>query len=186
MRVTGGQWRGRRLDAVRGTGARPSTDRVREALFGQLGPLLPGAEVADLCCGSGALGIEALSRGASHAHFVDLSRAALATTAGNLAALGAASERYAVHRADAARWLVRWAANPGPPLLVLADPPYGGPAAAQLAAAVQALDPARILAVAFEHGEREDPLAAAGAAWRSRRRAYGGSALTLLHPRDGD
>ena len=87
MRVIGGSWRGRRLDAPEGKAVRPTSDRAREAVFNILehgkhtqggGSPIPGARVLDAFAGSGALGIEALSRGAAHATFLDDSPAALA------------------------------------------------------------------------------------------------------------
>ncbi len=95
MRVVGGEARGRRFDAPPGTLTRPTSDRVREAVFGILGSLpaevgggVEEATVADLFAGSGALGIEALSRGAARVAFVDTDRQAAATIEANLAALG--------------------------------------------------------------------------------------------------
>jgi len=81
VRIIAGRWGGRRLPAVRETGVRPTTDRVREALMSALGArgLIEGANVLDLFCGSGALGLEALSRGATGARFVDKQRSLLRT-----------------------------------------------------------------------------------------------------------
>ncbi|MGH2873993.1 MAG: RsmD family RNA methyltransferase, partial [Solirubrobacteraceae bacterium] len=87
MRVVAGTHRGHPLKAPRGGRTRPTSDRVREALFSILGDAVPDAEVLDLFAGSGALGIEALSRGAARATFVERSPAALAAIAANLAAL---------------------------------------------------------------------------------------------------
>lgn len=87
MRVVAGRFGGRTLDAPRGTATRPTTDRVREALFSVLGDL-DGARVLDLYAGSGALGLEALSRGAAHATLVETSRSALAVIRRNVAKLG--------------------------------------------------------------------------------------------------
>lgn len=119
MRVVAGELRGRRLEAPRDSGTRPTADRVREALFSILGDV-SGTRVLDLYAGSGALGIEALSRGAAQAVFVDSSRAAVNAIRSNLADLGIEA---AVHRRDALDWI----ANPpsGAPFdLVFADPPY--------------------------------------------------------------
>src|SRR3982074_3390954 len=97
MRVITGQFRGRSLTAPRGRDTRPTSDRVREALFSIVEPVA-GARVLDLFAGSGALGIEALSRGAAKAVFVDSSRAAVEAVRGNLVALGVDAE---VHRQPA-------------------------------------------------------------------------------------
>ena len=115
-----GSFGGRRLVAPRGTRTRPTSDRVREALFAALGDL-EGARVLDLFAGSGALGIEALSRGAARATFVDSAPAAVRAVRANLADLGVAAE---VHRADA-RTFLRTARKGGRHYdLVLIDPPY--------------------------------------------------------------
>ena len=131
MRVVAGEFKGRRLVAPRGRRTRPTADRVREALFSMLGDV-SGARVLDLYAGSGALGIEALSRGADSAVFVERDRAALAALARNLEATGAPGE---VRRQDVARFLAR---QEGTFDLVFCDPPYdGAPAiAATLAAAL--------------------------------------------------
>jgi 16S rRNA (guanine966-N2)-methyltransferase len=84
MRITGGDLKGRRIVVPAGRSLRPSADKTREALFSILGYDIVGAKVADLFCGSGALGIEAVSRGADHVLFVDSSRAAIANVKKNL------------------------------------------------------------------------------------------------------
>ena len=117
MRVVAGEFKGRRLVAPRGTRTRPTADRVREALFSMLGDV-SGARVLDLYAGSGALGIEALSRGAESALFVERDRAALASLDRNLEATGAPG---AVRRQDVARFLAR---PEGTFDLVFCDPPY--------------------------------------------------------------
>lgn len=88
MRVIGGELGGRRLEAPEGTGTRPMLDRVREAMFSTLAPWLPNANVLDLFAGSGSLGIEALSRGAQHAHFVERGAPAYKCLKANLTELG--------------------------------------------------------------------------------------------------
>jgi 16S rRNA (guanine966-N2)-methyltransferase len=120
MRVTGGRFGGRRLVAPRGARTRPTSDRVREALFAVLGPL-DGARVLDLFAGSGALGIEALSRGAGAATFVDSAPAAVAAVRRNLRALGIDAD---VRRADARAFLRNARVRSQPYDLVLLDPPY--------------------------------------------------------------
>jgi 16S rRNA (guanine966-N2)-methyltransferase len=117
VRVVAGQFRGRRLQAPRGMRTRPTADRVREALFSMLGDV-GGARVLDLYAGSGALGIEALSRGAASALFVERDPRAAAVVERNLASLGL-EER--VVRQDALRFLAR---AKGPFDLVFCDPPY--------------------------------------------------------------
>ena len=123
MRVVGGEFGGRRLQAPKGDATRPTSDRVREAVFSTLGPL-GGERVLDLFAGSGALGIEALSRGAGQAVFVDRARPALAVLRANLAALGLAAPQAHVRAGDAFA-AVRDASAAGEAYdLVFLDPPY--------------------------------------------------------------
>jgi 16S rRNA (guanine966-N2)-methyltransferase len=123
MRIVAGRWGGRRLLAPPGEATRPTGDRVREALFALLGPL-DGRAVLDLFAGSGALGIEALSRGAAHATFVDSAPAAIAAVRANLAALQADPGEATAQRQDA-RAFLRGARAAGRQYdLVFLDPPY--------------------------------------------------------------
>ena len=124
LRIIGGSHRGHRIEIPTGSDARPTGNRVREALFNILmnglaeAPQLPGARVLDACAGSGALGIEALSRGADHAVFLDTDRAAVRQIVTNLDALGL-SDRADVRRMDAGR------PTAGAPCAILfLDPPY--------------------------------------------------------------
>jgi 16S rRNA (guanine(966)-N(2))-methyltransferase RsmD len=121
VRVIAGRYGGRRLQAPPGEATRPTGDRVREALFSILGDRVDGARVLDLFAGSGALGIEALSRGASAATFVDSSPAAQRAIAANLEALGAEAE---VRRQDALRFLDSASGGARQYDLVFLDPPY--------------------------------------------------------------
>jgi 16S rRNA (guanine966-N2)-methyltransferase len=121
MRVIAGRYRGRRLQAPPGDATRPTSDRVREALFSVLADRVDGARVLDLFAGSGALGIEALSRGAAEATFVDTAPAAIRAVRANLEAIGAAAE---VRRADARRFLGGASAAARQYDLVFLDPPY--------------------------------------------------------------
>jgi 16S rRNA (guanine(966)-N(2))-methyltransferase RsmD len=122
VRVIAGDLRGQRLVAPRGWKVRPTSDRAREAIFSVLGERIAGASVLDLYCGTGALAIEALSRGAAHATLVDRdTRAAL----GNVENLGL-GERVELVRADASRWLAGRFESTDAPLfdLVFIDAPY--------------------------------------------------------------
>lgn len=125
MRVIGGEWKGRPLVAPPGPGTRPTADRVREAVFSALYSLsgeLDGVRALDLYAGSGALGIEALSRGAGHVTFVDRDRRALSVVRKNLESVGAPPERWQILQSDAARLA---SASPVPAVtLLFADPPY--------------------------------------------------------------
>ena len=117
LRITGGEFRGRRIHAPKGTKLRPTTERVREAVFSILGDI-SGARVLDLFCGTGALAIEAISRGAGEATLVDTHPAAARR---NLETLELTDRAKAV-RSDAARFLRR--TKEGSYDLVLCDPPY--------------------------------------------------------------
>jgi len=120
MRIVAGRHKGRRLRAPAGAGTRPTADRVREAVFSILGPV-EGLRVLDLYAGSGALGLEALSRGAESATFVESGRPALAAIRANLAATGEDAEVVA---SDAIKWLRAAAGRKGAFDLVFCDPPY--------------------------------------------------------------
>ena len=148
MRVVAGQFKGRTLHAPRGRATRPTSDKVREALFSVLGDV-EGAAVLDLFAGSGALGIEALSRGAASATFVDDDERAVAAITRNLDQLAVES---VVKRRDALGYLE---SARGPFGLVFADPPYSsaprlGERLSQLLPAVLAGD-ARIVTESDKH-----------------------------------
>ena len=133
MRIIAGEWRGRKLVAPAGQQTRPTADRTRETLFSMLASRLgsfEGLRVADLYAGSGALGLEALSRGAAHSTFVENDRAALKAIEANAATLGV-THRIAV-RATSAAALPK--AEPFD--LILADPPYSPGSGTAVASAV--------------------------------------------------
>lgn len=183
IRVGGGRWRGRLLAAPRGETVRPTSALVRGALFSLLGARLAGAEVADLCCGAGALGIEALSRGAARAHFVDRAAEALRSTRANLERVGAEPASWTLRREDAVRWLAR-CPPPGDSRawIILADPPYAADTAARLLAAAREL-PAQlaVAVVALEHDAAAAlPLEPPPGRFAVRQRRYGDTVLTLL------
>ncbi len=138
MRIIAGAWRGRVLLAPPGEGTRPTADRVRQALFDRLmhapwfgRARLEGAQVLDAFAGTGALGLEALSRGAAQAVFMERDRAALAVLRANIAACGAGG-RASVLVCD-----VRQPPAGGPVALVFLDPPYGQDLVPGAAAALQ-------------------------------------------------
>lgn len=120
LRIIGGQWRSRLLEFPDLPGLRPTPDRVRETLFNWLAPVLPGARCLDLFAGSGALGFEALSRGAAEVVFVEQQPGAVHALRENLARLKA--EGAQVEQAEALAWL-RQPARPFE--IVLLDPPFG-------------------------------------------------------------
>jgi 16S rRNA (guanine966-N2)-methyltransferase len=123
MRIVAGRYGGRHLTAPPGSATRPTSDRVREALFQRLGPL-DDANVLDLFAGSGALALEALSRGAAHATLVDSATAAIKAIAANVAALGLTAEQAEVRRQDVRAFLRSARAARREYDLVLLDPPY--------------------------------------------------------------
>ena len=151
MRVIAGDFKGRRLHTARGTRTRPTADRVREALFSILGDV-SGARVLDLYAGSGALGIEALSRGAESAVFVERDERALAALTRNLESVGVVAE---VRRQDVLRFVAR---PEGTYDLVFCDPPYddGPRVAAPLSEALPAL--ARENARIVTESDKRNPL----------------------------
>jgi len=120
MRVVAGHLRGRHIESPKSDATRPTTDKVREAVFNSLGSLdaVDGARVLDLFAGTGAMGIEAISRGAAHCTFVEIDRAALQVLRVNIASLGIDAES-SVLQSDAMR------AASDQYDLVIADPPYG-------------------------------------------------------------
>ena len=119
-----GRYGGRRLRTPRGSTTRPTAERVREAVYGMLGSV-DGATVLDLFAGSGAMGIEAISRGARQAVFVERDRAAIAVLQANLAALGLGDEQAQVRPEDALRALEASRKRQETYDLLLIDPPYG-------------------------------------------------------------
>ncbi|HCF05887.1 MAG: rRNA (guanine966-N2)-methyltransferase [Desulfomicrobiaceae bacterium] len=139
MRIIAGVFKGRVLRTACGPGYRPATGRVREALFstlGSLGVCWQGAQVADVFAGSGALGLEALSRGASQAVFVELAASAARVLQDNIRFLGLTAAQAVVVRMDALRWVQRAS---GPYHVVFVDPPYGRGLLAPVLAALPAL-----------------------------------------------
>jgi 16S rRNA (guanine966-N2)-methyltransferase len=144
VRIVGGEFGGRRLAIPDDPRVRPTADRVREAWMSILQQALPGARVLDLYAGSGALGLEALSRGAASAEFVELNAPSLSALKANIATLGVEA-RTTVHRGEALRFAGRL--QPGAYDLALADPPYTRDDASRLIALFRAAPFARILAV---------------------------------------
>lgn len=180
MRIIAGEARGRRLAALgKGDAAaqlRPTSDRVRESLFSVLTGLgaIEGAQVLDLFAGTGALGLEALSRGARRAHFVENGRAALGLLDQNLRLTGMA-DRARVHRRDVRRL---GTCPDTPATLIFLDPPYGralGEAA--LSAAIAGGWLARDALIVWEEGAAITP--PPGCTLRARR-SYGDTRISLL------
>ena len=175
MRIIAGALKGRKLTSPRWPGLRPTSDRLRETLFDILGARVTGAIVLDLYAGTGAVGIEALSRGASHVTFVERDPRALGLIAENLARCGVGSG-YAIIRADAER--LDAARLTGLFDLIVVDPPYAeGHQEAILAAAAWRLDPGGL--VVLEHARRRPAPRSAGPLACTRRVVAGDSALAF-------
>ena len=169
MRIIGGSWRGRQIAVPKGSDVRPTGDRVREAWFSIIQFDVPKAIVVDLCAGSGALGIEALSRGASHVTFVDSSASALAAIEKTLAGLGALRTSFTLHRGDAEQFVRGLTAHAF--TLGFADPPYASTVAAGLSATWNTAHFATVLGI-------EHPAALSLGDGGDHRR-YGQSAITF-------
>jgi 16S rRNA (guanine966-N2)-methyltransferase len=184
VRIVGGSLGGRVLRAPRGAATRPTSEKVREALFQILGDL-EGARVFDLFAGSGALGIEAISRGAAHATFVDSGKDALAAVRANLAELGIGTDRATVIAGDATRVPAAIAAAAGalPWRVVFIDPPYASDLAerATLALPSAALDDGALIVI--EHDRRGVPPEALGNLLRTDQRRYGDTRLSFYEVR---
>jgi 16S rRNA (guanine966-N2)-methyltransferase len=183
VRVIAGEKGGRRLGTPAGLATRPTSDRVREAAFSMLEShgLLSGAAVWDLFAGSGALGIEALSRGAARATFVDSAKPATAVVRANLAKLGYGPDRATVVCAEVLKWVHGLDGGPSPdgtgPSLVLADPPYMWRSWSALLEALTPLGPALLMET------DEEPDLPDG--WRVvKLKRYGSTLITLARPSD--
>jgi len=170
VRVIGGRSRGRRLSAKLPAGVRPTSDRVRESIFDILGSQggVDGLSVVDLFCGSGALGVEAISRGAAAVTFVDQDLAAVHAVRANLAAVGLGDEPATVVRAALPGWLLT-----APPFdLALCDPPYGfegwDAVLSDLRADVAVM-------------ESSQPIEAPEGWMVTKERRYGGTLVTVAH-----
>lgn len=176
MRIVGGEWGGRRITAPPGRNTRPTTDRVREAWMSAVAPRLPDANVLDLFAGSGALGLEALSRGAARVTFVENGPPALRALRRNLADLGVRPGSVRIVSSDAVRFAEGLGA--GEYDLAFADPPYGQGFATRLAGIWSATPFAGL--VCIEHSPNE-PLPGVTPL---RIRRYGDTMLTFLATAD--
>jgi 16S rRNA (guanine966-N2)-methyltransferase len=188
-RVIAGTARGRRLTAP-GEGTRPLADRVKQTLFAILEPQLAGAAFLDLCAGSGAAGIEALSRGAARATFVERDRRATTTIAENLATTGLSGPDARVVRSEAAAWLTIDGPSDGPFDLVLIDPPYAHPdLLARLLTIIGADVDGRLVRpggrVVAKHFWRDRPAASVGLLASERDRRFGETGLTFYRREGG-
>ena len=169
LRIIAGEFKGRRLKTPTTDNVRPTSDRVREAWFSILQQSIPDARVLDLFAGSGALGFEALSRGAASVDFVENHQASLATIRENATTLQA-EDRVTIHRSDALRFAERL--QPGAYDVAFADPPYAGDEAVALAGIFRETPFARVFSV--EHS-------ASQAIGGDDTRRYGDTAITFLY-----
>lgn len=179
MRILAGALKGRRLQTPRGATTRPTADQVRIALMDALAPRLPGARVLDLFAGAGGVGLEALSRGAAEATFVERDARALAALRANVEALGVAGQVRIV-RDDAIRALGRLARAGARFDIVFLDPPYESDLAAAVIAALGdgALLAPGALVVAQHLTKRPPPPAGVLEVRRTRR--FGETTLTFF------
>ncbi|HET8712498.1 MAG TPA: 16S rRNA (guanine(966)-N(2))-methyltransferase RsmD [Gemmatimonadales bacterium] len=168
LRIIAGEFKGRRLKAPAGRAVRPTGDRVKEAWVSILQESIPDARVLDLFAGSGALGFEALSRGAAQVDFVENHKTSLATIRDNAATLKVEA-RITIHRSDAMRFAARL--QPGAYDVAFADPPYASDDAAQLVELFRATPFAGVLSV-----EHSADVAVSG----DDTRRYGDTAVTFL------
>jgi 16S rRNA (guanine966-N2)-methyltransferase len=150
VRIVAGRWRGRTIKAPADSRVRPTGDRVREAWMSIVNPRLPGSRVLDLFAGSGALGLEALSRGADRADFVEVSPASLRALRENAEALGA-GDAAVIRRGDAMRFVEGLEA--GAYDVAFADPPYNMGLAERVARRWLEVPFAALIGI--EHGARE-------------------------------
>jgi 16S rRNA (guanine966-N2)-methyltransferase len=173
MRVIAGRFKGRRLKPPTWEGLRPTSDKLRETLFNILAARIEGARVVDGFAGTGAVGIEALSRGAAHVTFVDNDRRAATLTAANISACGAAAD-FTIETADVAT-ILRTHADAFD--VIWLDPPYGHDSHEALEAAAGALRPGGV--VVLERATRREP-AVPAALIRVRDVKSGDSTLTFF------
>jgi 16S rRNA (guanine(966)-N(2))-methyltransferase RsmD len=195
MRITGGRLRSRALKAPKGSATRPTSDRVREALFSILGPRASVGRVLDLYAGTGALGLEALSRGAGHVTFVERAKEALVALNANVDALGVRGQTRVLAMPVERALRALLAEDTRRFDVVFADPPYAdvasGVASELLGLAVPLLDEGGLLVL--EHASRDVPASIeptmptgpTGTAGLVREdvRTYGDTALSFYTPR---
>lgn len=176
LRLIGGRWRGRRLPVLAQPGLRPTSDRIRETLFNWLAPSIEGCRVLDCFAGSGALGLEAASRGAGSVTMIERNAAVADRLKANVRELGA--DQVSVYRADVLAWLAR--ASLVPVDCCFLDPPFG---AGLLAPALQRLDAGGWLtvgALVYIETDRATPLPQVPGHWRWLREKQAGQVRYAL------
>jgi 16S rRNA (guanine966-N2)-methyltransferase len=180
MRIVGGSLGGRVLRAPHGAATRPTSEKVRQAIFNIL-PDADGVHVLDVFAGSGALGIEALSRGAAHATFFETAKPALAAARGNLQELGL-DARATVIAGDAVALAARHT-PPAPYGLVFIDPPYRSDLATRAALALAPANLAPDAVIVIEHDRRNPPPDELGSLLRTDQRRYGDTYVSFYRVR---
>lgn len=184
MRIIAGQWRSRRLISPKGDLVRPTTDRVKEALFSIIGTHVRDALFLDVCCGAGGLGLEALSRGARQAVFVDKEPRSLKVAKQNLELCGASGETWTLVKANAVTWLQTWQpTDDDGPWWLLADPPYrSGVAEAIMSQLPRLFELPGFDGAVIEHAAKLTLTPDTSLPTEPDRRVYGESCLTILRP----
>jgi 16S rRNA (guanine(966)-N(2))-methyltransferase RsmD len=188
MRVIAGTFRSRLLVSPRGSATRPTSDRLRETLFNILAPRIPGCHFADLYAGTGAVGIEAISRGASHVWFAENSAPALAAIQANLAALKIA-RGFTLEDRGTGAMLQRIAKSAKPVDIVYLDPPYEAEAEYEGTLSFFGSVRGRALlapdaVVIAEHASKASLPERFGVLERFRHLRQGDAALSFYHPAD--
>lgn len=181
MRVVSGSAKGRPLKAVPGTGTRPTTDKVKEALFSMIGPYFEGGTALDLFAGSGGLGIEALSRGMDKAVFVDLESKSIEVIRTNLKATKL-EDQAAIYRNDATRALKALAKRSTQFDLVFLDPPYrmkNGDELMLMMHELGLLEPEATIVLEYE--SKHDYPEQFGPFEQTRKALYGETAVSIYH-----
>jgi 16S rRNA (guanine966-N2)-methyltransferase len=184
VRIVGGAFRGRRLKAPAGGATRPTSEKVREALFDILGERIRGALLVDLFAGTGAVGFEAVSRGAARAVLVERRGATLRALRENQESLGLGRDSVRVIAADAAKALAILKAEGEPPAVVFCDPPYSDASWPLLLARMgQALPWEEGGLLVVEHASRNPPACPEGFRLRKAYR-YGDTGVTVFERSD--
>lgn len=176
LRIIGGEWRGRKLTFTPAEGLRPTGDRIRETLFNWLAAHVAGARCADLFTGSGALGLEALSRGAAHCDFVDSSNVAVAQVRDHLKLLGA-YDKSGCHVVSALEFL-RVASAPFD--IVFVDPPFRLQLVEPVCAALSQNQLLREHALVYVEMEARQPAPRTPPSWNLQREKQAGSVTYRL------
>ena len=180
MRIIGGEYRSRLIAMPKGVDIRPTQDRVREAVFNIIGDVNDKA-VLDLFAGSGAFGIEALSRGAARAVFVDNNSRCVDTVRANLESLGIDEYRYDIIRANAISIFPRLKKEEERFDLVFIDPPYYKDIARKSLINIDSYDIlTQIGVVVVEHFKKDSLLAPVGTLFQEKERLYGDTAITIF------